>query len=71
MVDDNQVRVFGALVHGGQETLLKFRALLAGAGVAPGVNTRPQFSIGRNHERRLADDVRRQTYRPRSAPSWR
>jgi len=47
MVDDNQVRVFGALVHGGQETLLKFGALLAGAGVAARVNARPQFGVVR------------------------
>ena len=47
VVDDDQVRVFGALVHGGQETLLKFGALLAGAGVAPRIHARPQLGVVR------------------------
>src|SRR5258708_26066139 len=47
MIYDDQVRFFGALLHGGDEALLEFRAFLPRAGIAPRIDSRPQFRIVR------------------------
>src|ERR1700682_5585285 len=45
MIYDDQIRFFGALLHSGYETLLKFRTFLPRAGIAPRVDSRPQLRI--------------------------
>ena len=42
VIDDDEIGVLGALLHGGEKTLIKLGAFLAGAGVAAGVDARPQ-----------------------------
>src|ERR1700730_13445179 len=51
MIDNDEVRLLGPLVHGGDEAALEFRALLAGAKVAACVDAVPHFgTIGKKRE---------------------
>ena len=45
VIHDDQVRVFRTLVHRGNEALIELRALLAGAGISPRIQPRPQIGI--------------------------
>ena len=45
MIDDNHVRFVRPLVHCGDEAILEFGALLAGAGIAPRVEPMPQIGV--------------------------
>ena len=45
MIDDDDVRRCGALVHVGDEAAAELRTLLPGAGLAPCVELLPQFSV--------------------------
>src|SRR5258708_12462819 len=47
MIYDDQIRFLGALLHGGDEALLELRAFLPRAGIAPRIDSRPQFRIVR------------------------
>ena len=45
MIDDDEIGFLGALVHGGDKTLVEVIAFLAGADVSAGVEAGPQIGI--------------------------
>src|SRR6266446_5973307 len=45
MIYDDQIRFLGALLHGGDEALLKLRTFLSRAGISPRVDSRPKLRI--------------------------
>ncbi|HEY3595290.1 MAG TPA: hypothetical protein VGL13_15495 [Polyangiaceae bacterium] len=45
VIHDDQVGVFGALVHCGDETLIELGTFLAGAGIATRVEARPEVGV--------------------------
>ena len=63
VIHNDQIGLFGPLLHGGQETLIEVRALLAGAGVAPRIHARPQIRIVRE-KRQLTAVARFREFRP-------
>ncbi len=45
VIDDDEIGVFGASLHGGEEALFEFRTLFPGAGITTGVDARPEVGI--------------------------